>query len=43
MVSIPLEGLWIVSDRIVHFQIFHQISQFRTWNNFHFLNYHAAC
>ena len=43
MVSITLEGLWMVSDRIVDFRFFVQISQVRTCKNFQFLNYHGAC
>ena len=43
MVSFTMEGLWMVSDRIVDFLIFRQISQVRTCNNFQFLNYHGAC
>ena len=43
MVSITLEGLLKVSDGIVDFQFFRQISQVRTCNNFQFLNYHGAC
>ena len=39
MVSITLKKLWMVSDRIVNFQFFCQISQVRTCNNFQFLNY----
>ena len=40
MVSITLEKLWMVSDRIVNFQFFNQISRVRTCNNFQFLKYH---
>ena len=43
MVSITLEGLCMVSDRIVNFSIFHQISPVRTCNNFQFFNYHGTC
>ena len=43
MVSIPLEGLWMVSDRIVDFQFFIKFHRSGPWNTFHFLNYHAAC
>ena len=43
MVSITLEGLWMVSDRIVDFGFFHQISQVRTCKNFQVLNYYGAC
>ena len=43
MVSITLKGLWIVSDRLLDFWIFRQISQVRTCKNFQFLNYHGAC
>ena len=39
-VSVTLEGLWMVSNRM---SIFCQISQVRTCNNFQFLNYHRAC
>ena len=43
MVSITLEGLWMVSDRIVDFQFFIKFHRSRTCNNFQFLNYHGAC
>ena len=44
MVSITLEGLWMVSDRIVDFQFFITFHMSgRTCNNFQFLNYHGAC
>ena len=43
MVSITLEGLWMVSDRIVDFQFFSiEISQVQNCNNFHILNYNRA-
>ena len=43
MVSITLEKLWMVSDKIVDFRFFRQISHVRTCNNFQFLNYNGAC
>ena len=43
MVSITLEGLWMVEDRIGWFSIFRHISQVRTCKNFPFLNYYGAC
>ena len=42
MVSITLEGFWMVSDRIVDFQFFCQISQVQTCKNFQFSNYHGG-
>ena len=43
MVSVTLEELWMVSDRIADFQFSREISKVRTCNNFQFLNYHGAC
>ena len=43
MVSVTLEGLWMIADGIVDFSIFRQISQVRACNNFQFLIYHGAC
>ena len=40
MVSVPLEGLWMVSDRIVDFRFFANFH--RHCNNFQFLNYKGA-
>ena len=42
MMSVTLESLWLVSDRIVDFRFFRQISQVQTCNNFPFLNHHGA-
>ena len=43
MVSVTLEGLWIVSDRIVDFIFSAKISQVRTYNNFQILNTYGTC
>ena len=43
MVSISLEKLWMIPDKIVDFRFCRQISQVQTCNNFQFLNYHVAC
>ena len=43
MVSVTLEGLWMVSDRIAEFQFFVKIHRSWTYNNFQFLNYHGSC
>ena len=42
-VLVTLEGLWIISDRIVDLSIFRQISEVRSCNTFQFFNYHRAC
>ena len=41
MVSVTLEKLWLVSDRMSIFD-FRQILKVRTCNNFQFLNHHGA-
>ena len=43
MVSITLEGLWTVSDRIFDFQFFVKFHRSGLAINFQFLNYHGAC
>ena len=43
MVCDTLEGLSIISDRIVDFRFFRQISQLQTCNIFQFMSYHRAC
>ena len=40
MECVTLEGLWMISDRLVNFRFF---VKFHSCNNFQFLNYHRAC
>ena len=43
MVSVTLEGLWMVSDRIADFQFYVKFHRSAKCNNFQFLNYHGSC
>jgi len=43
MVSVTLEGLWMLSDRIVDFRFFVKLHSFGHAKNFQFLHYHKAC
>ena len=43
MVCVTLEGLWMISDKIVDFRFFVKFQMSRTFNIFQFLNYHRAC
>ena len=43
MVSVTLEGLRMVSDRIVDSRFFVKFHRFRTRNNFQFVNSHTIC
>ena len=42
MMSVTLESLWLVSDRIVDFRFFVKFHRSGTFNNFQFLNHHRA-
>ena len=43
MVSVTLEGLWMVSGRIIDYQLFVKFHRSGPAKNFQFFNYHRAC